>query len=89
MCNLNMLLIQAAYFDKGSRNCLGKETPIMTMRRFAIVLTMMACLGLQLHAQRLFLNTPDAYLDQAPPSDTPKIFAPGLLAAGSTFVMAA
>jgi len=59
----------------------------MTMRRFAVVLTMLACPGLQLLAQRSFLNTSDAYLGQAPPSDTPKIFAPGLLAENGTFVM--
>jgi hypothetical protein len=59
----------------------------MTMRHFAVVLTMLACPGLQLLAQRSFLNTSDAYLGQAPPSDTPKIFAPGLLAENGTFVM--
>ncbi|MGA9673071.1 MAG: hypothetical protein WBQ94_27985 [Terracidiphilus sp.] len=57
------------------------------MKRFVNVLTMMACLGLYMHAQRIFLDTPDAYLGQSPPSDTPKIFAPGLLTDGGTFVM--
>jgi hypothetical protein len=40
-----------------------------------------------MHAQKRFWNTPDAYLGQAPPSDTPKAFAPGLLADGGTFIM--
>jgi len=42
------------------------------------------CLGSEfgstLHAQAAFLTTPEAYLGQTPPSYTPKIFAPGLLA---------
>jgi hypothetical protein len=46
-----------------------------------------AGIAMNLHAQSSFWESPDAYLGQAPPSDTPKIFAPGLLADSGTFVM--
>jgi hypothetical protein len=46
-----------------------------------------ATVGLLLIAQDSFWNTPDAYLGQTPPTDTPKIFAPGLLADPGTFIM--
>ncbi len=57
------------------------------MKPVAIVLLTMSCLGRQLPAQKSFLNTRDAYLGQAPPSDTPKIFAPGVLTDSGAFVM--
>ena len=57
------------------------------MKLSAITLTWIACLTLQMPAQQDFLNSSAAYLGQAPPSDTPKIFAPGLLADKGTFVM--
>lgn len=59
----------------------------MNMRRFASLLMIAACLGPLLHAQGNFWESPDAYLGQARPSDTPKIFAPGLLSENGTFVM--
>jgi hypothetical protein len=40
-----------------------------------------------LRAQQSFWETKDAYLSQTPPTDTPQIFAPGLLADSGTFVM--
>jgi hypothetical protein len=48
---------------------------------------MLACPSLQLLAQRSFLDTSDAYLGQAPPSDNRGSFAPGPLAESGTFVM--
>jgi hypothetical protein len=59
----------------------------MNMKRFAILLMVAACSGPLLHAQRGFLDSPDAYLGQARPPDIPEIFAPGLLADGGMFVM--
>jgi len=38
-------------------------------------------------AQKSLWNAPEAYLGQTPPSDTPKVFAPGLLAESGSFVM--
>lgn len=40
-----------------------------------------------LHAQEAFWDSPDAYLGQTQPSDTPKIFAPELLADAGMFVL--
>ena len=40
-----------------------------------------------LHAQESFWDSPDAYLGQTPPSDTPKEFAPGQLADKGSFVL--
>jgi hypothetical protein len=59
----------------------------MNPKRFAILLTMAACLGQMLHAQGSFWDSPDAYMGQTRPTDTPKIFAQGLLADSGTFVM--
>ena len=59
----------------------------MSVKRFASLLMMAACFSLLGHAQGGFWNSPDAYLGQTPQSDTPKIFAPGLLAEPGTFVM--
>ena len=44
-----------------------------------------ACQGMS--AQPDFWMTKDAYLVQRPPSDTPQVFAPGLLANDGFFVM--
>ena len=38
-------------------------------------------------ARKTFWDSPQAYLGQAPPSETPKIFAPGILADKGMFVM--
>jgi hypothetical protein len=40
----------------------------------------MSILCTSVNAQTNFLDSPDAYLAQTPPSETPKIFAPGMLA---------
>jgi hypothetical protein len=58
-----------------------KRTP------FAVLLTVIFCLGPLLHAQQSFWDSANACLGQKPPSDTPKIFAPGLLADPGTFPM--
>jgi WD40-like Beta Propeller Repeat len=39
------------------------------------------------NAENSLWNTPEAYLGQTPPSDVPKVFAPGLLAETGSFVM--
>ena len=59
----------------------------MNMKRFANLLIATVCLAQLLHAQGNFWDSPDAYMGQTHPSDTPKIFAPGLLADSGTFVM--
>jgi hypothetical protein len=51
------------------------------------IITLSACLGTKLNAQSNFWDSPDAYLGQPRPSDSPKIFAPGLLADSGTIVM--
>jgi hypothetical protein len=57
------------------------------MKRIAILLPIMACFGFLLFAQGNFWDTPEAYLGQSRPSDTPKVFAPGALADNGMFVM--
>ncbi len=59
----------------------------MNIGRFASLLMLAVCFGSLLHAQENFWDNADAYLGEARPSDTPKIFAPGLLADDGTFVM--
>lgn len=48
-----------------------------------LIITIYFCPVLQ--AQGSFWESPDAYLGQPRPSDTPEIFAPGLLADAGTF----
>lgn len=50
-------------------------------------MSLLICLvcTVQLSAQRNFWNSPDACLGQKAPSDTPRVFAPGLLAQKDTF----
>jgi hypothetical protein len=67
--------------------CISKGTSTMSMKRIAILLPIMACFGFLLFAQRNFWDTPEAYLGQSRPSDTPKVFAPGALADNGMFVM--
>lgn len=52
-----------------------------------LLLILFSTLGLQqaVIAQENFLNSPEAYLGQTPPTDKPKIFAPGLLAGKGEF----
>ena len=59
----------------------------MNLKRFAYLLTMVACFGHPLYAQGSFWNRPDAYLRQTRPTGAPKIFAPGLMTDSGTFVM--
>jgi hypothetical protein len=51
---------------------------------FAVVAVVVALL---LHAQRSFWDSPNAYLGQTRPSDTPLVFAPGHLADSGMFPM--
>lgn len=59
----------------------------MNKKHFAYFLTMAAFLAPPLYAQESFWNSPDAYLGQPRPTDTPKIFAPNLMTDSGTFVM--
>ena len=52
-----------------------------------VVLAMIVGSFTPLNAQKSFWESPNAYLGQPQPSDTPQIFAPGLLADPGTFVM--
>jgi hypothetical protein len=47
------------------------------MNRLLLLLTFFLVAVLQVAAQKSFWNSPDAFLGQQPPNDTPKIFAPG------------
>jgi hypothetical protein len=58
----------------------------MNAKRFPILLLLLACLSPLLHAEN-FLDSRNAYLGQPRPTDTPTIFAPGLLADSGTFIM--
>lgn len=49
-------------------------------KTFFFPLVIALCFSQSLIAQTRFLDSPDAYLGQTPPGDTPIIFAPGLLA---------
>jgi hypothetical protein len=64
-----------------------KDTDTMKVKRPAIVLLVAVFFAPLLRAQESFWDGPDAYLGQPRPLDTPKIFAPGLLADSGTFVM--
>lgn len=66
--------------------CVWVYIETMNIKRLARLM-LVACLGQLLHAQGSLWGTSDAYLGQTPPSRTPKIFAPGLLADSGTFVM--
>jgi hypothetical protein len=59
----------------------------MNLKRLTRFLIAVACFHPMLHAEKSFWDSPDAYLGQARPSDTPQIFAPGLLADPGTIVM--
>ncbi|MFD2934378.1 hypothetical protein [Spirosoma flavum] len=56
------------------------KTLVLTLLIGLITLCFMLCLNFPVGAQTNFWNTSNAYLGQKPPSDSPKIFAPGLLA---------
>jgi hypothetical protein len=57
------------------------------MKRFGFLLVLLALSSMELSAQSGLWRTHDAYLRQQPPSDMPKIFAPGLLADPHMFLM--
>ena len=52
-----------------------------------LTLNLLAVVSMKLNAQTNFWNSSDAYLGQTPPSDTPKMFAPGRLADAGAFAM--
>jgi len=54
-------------------------------RSFYLLLVALLGFGQGLRAQTNFFDSRDAYLAQTPPGDTPKIFAPGLLAGKGEF----
>src|SRR3974390_1874924 len=58
----------------------------MKMKCLAGLLLAIACLA-PLSPAQSFWDSSDAYLGQVPPSDKPKIFAPGRLADSGTFIM--
>jgi hypothetical protein len=59
----------------------------MNRKRLTGLLTALACFNPILQAQKSFWDSPQAYLGQLRPSDTPRIFASGLLADPGTIVM--
>ena len=59
----------------------------MKRNHCTLLLTVVAILMPVLNAQKSFWDDADAYLGQTRPSNTPKVFAPGLLTDGSMFVM--
>ena len=59
----------------------------MNLKRLTGLLTALACFNPILQAQKSFWDSPQAYLGQLRPSDTPRIFASGLLADPGTIVM--
>ena len=58
----------------------------MHLKRLALLFTI-AFIAPLLHAQQSFWDSKDAYLGQTPPTDTPQVFAPGLLTDSGTFIM--
>ena len=59
----------------------------MNIKRYASLLTLTACFGPLLRAQESSWDSPDAYLGQTRPSETPIVFAPGRLADRGTFTL--
>jgi hypothetical protein len=59
----------------------------MSLKPLAVLALATLCLVPILHAQRSFWDSKNAYLGQPRPDDTPRIFAPGLLADPGTIVM--
>jgi len=49
-------------------------------KTLSLTVCFLLCIGLQLSVKTNFWKSHNAYLEQQPPSDTPKIFAQGLLA---------
>ena len=59
----------------------------MYRKYFAALFIAAVCIAPSLRAQKSFWESKDAYLAQSRPSDTPRVFAPGLLADPGTIVM--
>ncbi|HUB00383.1 MAG TPA: hypothetical protein VMA34_18770 [Terracidiphilus sp.] len=59
----------------------------MRLKPIAVWLIAVGCLTLSVEAQESFWDSPQAYLGQARPSNTPQIFAPGLLTEPGTMAM--
>jgi len=59
----------------------------MNLKRLIGLFLTAFCLSPMLHAKKSFWDSRKAYLGQPRPSDTPRIFAPGLLADPGTIVM--
>jgi hypothetical protein len=59
----------------------------MNVKRAVCLVGIATSLSPLLRSQSDLWNSPDAYLGQPHPSDTPQIFAPGLLADPGTFIM--
>ncbi len=59
----------------------------MNAKRLPGLLMVVACFNPILQARKTFWDGPGAYLGRSRPSDTPQIFAPGLLADPGTIVM--
>jgi WD40-like Beta Propeller Repeat len=79
-------------FEMHSRFCNSYPTPFertqtMNVKPLIGLLMAVACFHPMSHAQKSFWDGPNAYLGQLRPSDTPQIFAPGLLADPGTIVM--
>ena len=57
------------------------------IRKFASAMVCCAVFCLMARGQDTFWSSPDAYLRQSRPDDTPRVFAPGLLTEPNTFTM--
>lgn len=68
-------------------NATYRTTETMNVKRCTTLVILAVCFIPLLRGQKSFLDGPDAYLGQTPPGDTPKIFAPGMLADPGMFTM--
>lgn len=59
----------------------------MCLKSITICLIAVSCLTIAAEGQKSFWDSPQAYLGQTRPSDTPQIFAPGLLTEPGTIAM--
>jgi hypothetical protein len=75
------------FFHFMSHLTTSKRTHPANATRFVLLLMTVACFAAAAHAQSNFWNSKYAYLGQPRPSDTPQVFAPGLLADPGMVVM--
>ena len=61
----------------------------MRLKDVAVCLIAVGCLTTVVEGQKSFWDSPQAYLGQTHPSDTPQIFAPGLLTDPGTIAIPA